>query len=37
MTIKEKLALLKKIRAANRRRIEAWKEERKTAHGSSKQ
>lgn len=29
MTIKEKLALLRQIRQANKRRFEAWLEERK--------
>lgn len=32
MTIKEKLALLRQIRQANKRRLEAWLEERKEKH-----
>jgi hypothetical protein len=32
MTIKEKLALLKQIRQANKRRLEAWLQERKEKH-----
>ena len=32
MTIKEKLALLKQIRQANKARLEAWLEERKGKH-----
>ena len=32
MTIKEKLALLERIRKANEQRLKAWKE-RKTNHG----
>jgi len=33
MTIKEKLALLKRIRKANEQRLKAWIEERKATHG----
>ena len=33
MTIKEKLALLKRIRKANEQRLKAWVEERKADHG----
>ena len=32
MTIKEKLALLRQIRQENKRRLEAWLEERKEKH-----
>lgn len=32
MTIKEKLALLKQIRQANKQRLEAWLQERKRKH-----
>jgi len=33
MTIKEKLALMKKIRKANEQRLKAWIEERTADHG----
>lgn len=32
MTIKEKLALLRQIRQANKKHVEAWLEERKRKH-----
>ena len=35
MTIKEKLALLERIRKANEQRLKAWIEERKTNHGGN--
>lgn len=34
MTLKEKLALLAKVRKANEQRLKAWMEERKKGHGN---